>query len=70
MFSDPWLFAQPIFYPDSNNPPIEVSGNLTPRLDRRCLPVQYIPHSIQYGLVLGRPATKVSACGSESVGIV
>jgi len=32
--------------------------------------IQYIPHFIQYGLVLGRPATKVRACGSESIGIV
>lgn len=74
MSSDPWLFAQPIFlffflYPDSNNPPIEVPGDLFSRLGCHCL-LFLIHIFIQYGLVLGRPTTKVSACGSESVGII
>lgn len=56
MFSDPWLFAQPIFYPDSNNPPIEVSGNLTPRLDHRCLPCSI--HTSLYSIWVGSGQTR------------
>lgn len=60
MFSDPWLFAQPIFFfffnPDSNNPPIEVSGDLSSRLNCLCLPCSI--HTSLYSIWVGSGQTR------------